>query len=266
MTDEVPEVRKITKHEFFFETPLYKEIDLNDFEDDYPFSGDVDGYSAKNNIPTTYSIKWKQIGESFTEYLEYFRITLTCKRKGNDDILRFFIFKDDNKAIKIWQDPSLATIQYGVIWKKYDKVLESKMLKELKKAIGLAAHGSGIGSFVHLRRIFEKLIYDCYDEYHKEIGIAKKDFMEKSMEDKVLLLKNYLPKQLVKMKKIYSILSLGIHELDEDICLGYYSGLMFCIELILDKKIELDLDKKRDEEAEKKIAQIEADVNKNKGK
>lgn len=253
--------KKITKHEFFFETPLYKQIPRWDFEDfEHLLGGQVDWYSSKNQIETTYDIRESEIATStFDDFIYYYKIKLKCRRKEND-VLKFFIYKDDNIIEKVWQDPSLADIQFGKIWKKYDKILDSETLKELKKAIGLAAHSSGIWSFVHLRRIFEKLIFKCFYENQKELGMTEDIFISQRMQDKITTLQEHLPRQLVKMKSIYSILSLWIHELDEDTCLGYYSGLIYGIELILDKKIQLDEEKKRDKEAEKKIQDIENDL------
>ena len=43
-----------------------------------------------------------------------------------------------------------------LVIKQYDKELRKPDLKEFTRAIGLAANGVGIGSFVYLRRIFER--------------------------------------------------------------------------------------------------------------
>jgi hypothetical protein len=43
------------------------------------------------------------------------------------------------------------------------------------------------------------------------------------MTKRIELLKDRLPEFLVKNKKLYWILSLGIHELDEADCLGFFS-------------------------------------------
>ena len=45
----------MNKHEFYFETALYKEVDLKNFEEDL-FNWDVDAYSSALKDNTTYSI------------------------------------------------------------------------------------------------------------------------------------------------------------------------------------------------------------------
>ena len=44
-------------------------------------------------------------------------------------------------------------------------------MREFTKAIGLAANGVGIGSFVYLRRIFENLVFQAFDEAKKEPSV-----------------------------------------------------------------------------------------------
>jgi hypothetical protein len=238
------EVKIMTKHEFYFETPLYDYINLIDLEQG-AFNGDVDAYSAKNHSETTYSINilevdiWSQwIAERNNSVnIGFYLVTLKCKRKGND-VLRFIIFKNREIVFKIGQYPSLADLQFSELGKKYDKVLPEEDLKNLKKAIGLVAHGAGAGSFVYLRKIFENLIFDTYHTNASTLGITETDFKSNHMEEKVEALEDYLPSQLVEMKSIYGILSKGVHELSEEECLKYFGPIKLSIELILDQKIE----------------------------
>ena len=136
--------------------------------------------------------------------------------------------------------------------------MDRRDLKEFKKAIGLAAHGTGIGSFVYLRRIFENLIEDAYQQNKNSLGIEEIEYRKLRMTEKVSTLSAHLPSQLVKMKSVYSILSKGIHELDEKECLAYFDVTKLAIELILDQKIEEDRKKKRDADVLQKIAEIES--------
>lgn len=261
MDSQKPEViaKKISKHEFYFETPLYEVIEIDKLDNGL-FRDDVDAYSAKNGIDTTYKISERSMGNQYESIFEnFYKVTLTCKRKDND-VLIFFIFYDENNVIKVGQDPSLADIQFAEIGKKYDKYLSRDELKEFKRAIGLAAYGVGVGSFVYLRRIFENLIYQAFNENEKEIGITKGEFSLKGMEDKVNLLKSYLPNQLVAMKNIYFILSKGIHELNEQICLKYFPAMKLSIELVLEQKIDMEVQRKRDQEVKKQIENISKEI------
>lgn len=252
----------MTKHQFYFDTPLYEVVALDELEEDV-FRGEVDAYSAKNNTDTTYAIQmdevdcWDVLDTEKTEHIRtgFFIVTLTCKRKSNDE-LRFFVFRNKKIALKVGQWPSLADLQFASIGRKYDGVLDEKSLAEFKRAIGLAAHGIGVGSFVYLRRIFEKLIFQTFDTYKSGLSVDKNDFAPKRMEDKVEILKDHLPSQLVEMKSIYSILSKGVHQLSEEECLAYFEPLKLSIELILDQKIELDLKQQRDAKVKQEIQNI----------
>jgi hypothetical protein len=55
---------------------------------------------------------------------------------------------------------------------------------------------------------------------------------------------------------MYSILSVGIHDLDEQDCLNHFEALKVGIELILDEKADAYNKKKKIEEAQKKIQNI----------
>ena len=54
MTDS--SLPKITRHQFFFETSLYDPISISDFSEDI-FTDEVDAYSPRNDIDTTYKIR-----------------------------------------------------------------------------------------------------------------------------------------------------------------------------------------------------------------
>lgn len=256
MEQEQQKEKKISKHEFYFETPLYEVIESTQFEDDI-HNGDVDAYSAKNGIDTTYTITSRPVDAYSFE--NFYRVTLTCKRKSND-ILRFFVYDNNKIVVKFGQLPSLADIQFAEIGKKYDQLLSEQDLKEFKKAIDLAAHGHGAGSFVYLRRIFENLINEAFRSNKATLGISEDEFRKKWMVDKVDLLKDYLPSQLLEMKSVYKVLSKGVHELSEQECLKYFPALKLSIELILDQKIEEEIQRKRDAEVKRQLADINREI------
>lgn len=221
MTEEIKqtiaeEIRIINKHDFYFETPLYEELNYSQIEKiDQLDRGDVDAYSAKNNTATTYSVKFdwiEKIEEDYSghhrtpKYAGFALITLRCKRKDND-ILWFFVFNDEigKKIIKVGQMPSIADLQFSDIEKKYKNVLEKQYLSEFKKAIVCASHGYGVAAFIYLRRIFENLIFQTFSNNIVEVNITEADFKSLKMEPKIDLLKKYLPSQLLAMKSIDEI-------------------------------------------------------------
>jgi hypothetical protein len=142
--------------------------------------------------------------------------------------------------------------------------LTKEKYAELNRGIGLATHGVGIGAFVYLRRIFEDLIYEAYDQAKQKEKLKDEDFLKSRMDEKILILKNHLPEFLVKNRIIYSILSKGVHELTDKECLSIFSPLKLAIELILDDKIEKKKREDKIKEAEKAIQQIGQDLSGNK--
>lgn len=108
----------------------------------------------------------------------------------------------------------------------------------MNKAVGLVSHGIGIGSFIYLRRIFETLIEEAHREALKDSEWNDDIFNRSRMDEKISMLKNHLPEFLVTNRIIYSILSLGVHSLDEQTCLDDFDSIKASIELILDEKIE----------------------------
>ena len=241
----------MTIREFIFDLPLYKEIPFDDtFEKigDANSSFTIDGYNPDKENETTYRLI-QGLGNDCKDYTyshcEYSKselknsgikqIWFECLRY--EDELGIFVSVDSkNKTImKIGQIPSFGDMHIRKV-DKYKKVLSKEKMREFTKAIGLAANGVGIGSFVYLRRIFEYLIDDTFNKIPStEIEIQK--FNNARMDIKISVLKDFLPTFLVNNRKIYSILSKGVHELSEEECLGYFNCLKSSIEIMLFEKL-----------------------------
>lgn len=103
--------------------------------------------------------------------------------------------------------------------------------KELGTAIGLFASGVGAGSYVYLRRILERLIYQAKATAGDSIDDEK--FKQARMAERITMLEGYLPEVLIKNTTIYGILSKGIHELSEEDCRKYFPVVKECIYQIL---------------------------------
>jgi hypothetical protein len=73
------------------------------------------------------------------------------------------------------------------------------------------------------------------------------------MDDKIKFLMDRLPSFLVQNRSIYSILSKGIHSLNEQETLEVFPAIKLGIELILDEKLEQDEKQKKIKQAEKQI-------------
>lgn len=178
-----------------------------------------------------------------------------CARE-NSHRLNFFILVAENGFIeKVGQNPSVADLNMHDV-KKYASVLSRAYFNELKKAIGLAAHGVGVGSFVYLRRIFENLIEEAKAEAAKDDSFDLQTFSIARMNEKIKMLSGYLPPFLVENHQLYGILSKGVHELSEQECLDAFPVVKVGIELILDEHIVEKQRKAKIEESRKALAKL----------
>ena len=264
-------------HTFALQTPLYEVFSLkelmnsSDINAIYIYleslrrpSEPIDIYCIECNkqstfrLSDTFKLEYNRSGYISSGENEIFMVELSCTREPKHKL--YFIFKVFNASIiKIGQHQSIADIDIEFI-KKYKKVLSNDRFNEFSKAIGLVTHGIGIGSFVYLRRIFEGLIYEAYENIKSTLN--KGEFQSKRMEEKIELLKPFLPQFLVDNKNLYSILSLGIHSLTEKDCLNYFNTVKIGIELILDEKLEELHKKEKIENIKKSLGNIASEIKK----
>jgi hypothetical protein len=194
------------------------------------------GLQAKPNSETGHLAKW-----------------FFCQRNQDHELYFEFRFPDNDFLVtKIGQYPSLADFAEAEI-AEYRKVLPNDLYREFKRAIGLSAHDVHIGSFIYLRRIFERLV----EESRAAAAKASADwndemFAAARMDKKIEMLKTFLPPFLVENSGLYSILSKGVHELTEDECGALFPIVKSGIKHILDEKIASD--KKAADMAETKAA------------
>lgn len=174
---------------------------------------------------------------------EFLMVRCICSRDKSHEGAFYFRLNEHTGIQKIGQYPSAADVSSFDV-KKYAKVLSKEGFSGLKTAIGLSAHGVGAGALVYLRQIFESLIVEAHDIASKEQDWDEDIYSKGRMQDRVKLLRNYLPDFLVEHHKLYGILSHGIHEMPEDQCREYFPVLRMSIELILDQKL-MELEKQR---------------------
>lgn len=273
----------MTVKEFLFDLPIYQKVPSFDCEDIINFvkghsNGEVDGYNPIEKCESTFTL---YCGIYFTVYspisgvsirpnyvsgkdelFDTYELILRCKRYGT--FLHYLIHveyaEDDRNNIisisKVGQYPSVADFHIGQV-RKYNKILPKDKMQEFTKAIGLAANGVGIGSFVYLRRIFEYLVFEASElakDKNKEFDIDR--FKTARMNEKIQMLSGILPDFLVENQSIYGILSKGIHELSEEECKEYFSILRESIEMILDEKLEANQKELKKESIKQTLSQI----------
>lgn len=167
----------------------------------------------------------------------------------NTHHLDYIVLTYGNKMKKIGQYPSVADLSFPEL-KEFRKVMTKEDEKELKRAIGLFASGIGVGSFVYLRRIFERIIVTASQKAIEEGKIKEEEFGKAHVDEKIKMLAEYLPKSLVNNPVFYGIISKGIHELSEEDCLEFFPVMQSFIMMILRQWEKI----RKDEEEEKKLA------------
>jgi hypothetical protein len=163
---------------------------------------------------------------------EIFEKAFICSR-NEEHFISFFILLKNGTITKIGQYPSVADIaEYDI--KKYEKIL-GKFYIEFKTAVGLFAHGIGAGAYVYLRRIIENfIIRPAYEEAKLESSWNEDEYQKSRYREKIVILKDKLPKFLTDNTKLYSVLSKGLHDMTEDECKKNFPVIKNSIEIILD--------------------------------
>jgi hypothetical protein len=183
-----------------------------------------------------------------------FTLMFLCSR-CNTNIVSFFFTIANSSLTKSGQYPSIADLERNKV-KKYSSLLGEEKTEELNTALRLYSNGIGIGSFVYLRRVFEYLIELAHDEAKLSTMWDDNVYSTARIEDKILSLKDYLPQILIENRKVYSVLSKGIHELLNFECLEYFDPMKLMVELILDKNLEKKERDKKEKDAKNKLGSI----------
>lgn len=231
---------------FHLEMPLYHILDLSNgtvAEQAHKLlshSGTMDAYCIWCDKESVFDADEYLYSSPFNVWRResggFRRNAYKCSR-DNDHKYFIYYLKTKDHLLKIGQWPSVADFQIPQA-EKYRKILGEDQYKEFTRGIGIAAHGVGIGSFVYLRRVFENLIEEAHAKAQAEIaGFSNEDYARVKMDEKIKMIKDYLPDFLVENRSLYVILSKGIHDLGEEECLKYFETVKLGIEQILDEKI-----------------------------
>jgi hypothetical protein len=236
------------------EDPIYTEYDLSDGGDE-----DFAGFVLKDGAVDAYCLECQRMSVFRIEGAGYnyqekakeissfgiISIEAKCSRDGSGLLgkcsskLLFCFNRDYKRLTKIGQYPSKADLDFGSLDPIFSKELDKDLRQELGKAIGLKAHG--VGAFVYLRRIFERLIERAHsDAKADKLWNEEKEasYQKSRMPERIQLLNGYLPNRLVKNSSLYGVLSKGIHELAEQECLSYFDLVQNAILMILKERHE----------------------------
>lgn len=172
-----------------------------------------------------------------------------------------FITVDNNHVMKVGQYPSIYDLNEEINNKKFLKLLGDEYQKYYTKACSLFSFDSCIGAMTYLRRIFEKILKDTYEENKDNIDVDFQEFKQLHMDEKVKELRDYLPDILFLngFNLVYTRISEGIHNLSEKECEMIFPYLKSAIEEILIDKLERDERTKRRKEIASKINNFQND-------
>lgn len=187
-------------------------------------------------------------------------VTFQCSM--NEDHLQTWVFvtRRNKQFVKIGQWPSLADSS-NLKSSRYRRELGEKLGKELRTAIGLNAHGVGVGAFVYLRRIIESLLESAHKCARENNESWDEDLFQRSrVTERLKILDGYLPAFLVERRDAYSILSKGLHELEDNECKAYFPAVQGAIELILDEHIDLERAKAQRKELSIRLDEIRSKI------
>ena len=253
-----PSVQELCLNVPLFESFHIVDSATEEFYDLVKFNGHIDCHCLECGQPSVFHIAelndwpWgRGDHRPLVRNNHLFKFAFNCSRNESHRLIFYFRLHNRN-FMKIGQYPTIADLSTIEV-QKYRKVLGEELYKEFTRAIGLVSHGVGIGAFVYLRRIFEHLIEEAHQKNATTKGWDEDAYKKSRMDDKIELLKASLPDFLVRNRKLYSILSKGIHELDESICLSAFPVTRAGIEMILDERL-------REIEKEQKTQAVAKDI------
>lgn len=174
--------------------------------------------------------------------------------------LDYIVRINGNVMTKIGQYPTIADLTFPEL-DEFKTVINKTSRKELGTAIGLYANGVGVGSYVYLRRIFERILDNAKTEAEQAGTVDLSGYNNMKVVERIRLLKDYLPAMINDNHVFYGIVSKGIHGLSEDECISYFPVLKEAIFMILRQWAQ----KKQEQEAAKRLraslSQIASQVN-----
>lgn len=271
-------------HSLITKEPLYKKVDITLMEhseiieilfyDGYVdcfcpycskpsiFSGKISTEQKQRKINLGISLFGTPGGDrtkNIFENQELYSLEFFCSR--NENHILNVIYKVENETIvKIGQNPSLFELQRGE-FKKYKNILGDNY-RDLYNAIMFYSSNFGIAAFTHLRRVIENyFIRKAYEQISVQPNWDDVKYKGLRFVEKFNLLKEKLPETLTQNPRLYSIISKGIHELNEDECLLHFKAVKDCIFLSLDDIIEENRRIKSKKKIKSELSRIDNKIN-----
>ena len=159
--------------------------------------------------------KWKNWQIEEVSRVLVFRFVCSM---NDEHHLDYIVLTTDNSMTKIGQYPSVADMTFPEL-DAYKHVISKEERKELGTAIGLFASGVGAGSYVYLRRILERLVYQAKETAAD--AIDNEMFERARVAEKIKMLEKDIFQIYCQKYNYLRNLEQSIHELSEE-CRKYF--------------------------------------------
>lgn len=193
--------------------------------------------------------KAAQDGWDYVFSARYFSVQFACGMSEGHRVIYLF-HVSPHSIQKIGQGPRISAVVRPDL-ERYRHELSADDMSELKRAVELSSHDVHIGAYVYIRRILERLVEGVVARLSDEGKLNEREvarIRELRFEDRIKEIRQEVPDALVENRKMYGILSRGIHELSEEDCGRFFPVLLAGIRLILDERSHLrDLETRRKE-------------------
>ena len=192
--------------------------------------------------------------DSMLNSIGYIEFQFKCNNNSNHKYLMILSIEINDGCFivrKVGQNPSMLTIK-GFDFDKYKNQLERiNAYQDYKKADLSNTEQFHVGAYAYLRRIFEKMINSYLDKKN----------IKKHMDEKIEIVKEHFdPRVRNMLNNLYGILSISIHELDEDKSKEYYEYLKAIIEIQLEFEFTEEEKKKQTDKLQKILNKIENEI------
>jgi hypothetical protein len=120
-----------------------------------------------------------------------------------------------------------------------------------------ASQGFAAGACMYLRRVLESIKKEALDE-RRQTGVDEAweaDYKAAKTNRQMEMLAGFLPDFLLKNKRLYNLLSEGLHNLSDDECRELFPYLRQAIELVFKGRQDLLEARKREDEISRFISQ-----------
>lgn len=160
--------------------------------------------------------------------------------------------------MKIGQFPSMADLA-DLNRRRYETELgDSTIAKEFVDSSILFGHGYGIAAFLYVRRVIEHIVKAAEAEAAADGIDLGYEPRATFFRDRIKALAGYLPDSMVQNARVYSLLSEGVHNLTDDLCLKFFPAMQSAVAQYMQEHQARRERKRADKTNKEEIAKIAA--------